>query len=245
MSLIQDALEKANRAGAKALPSAGKASAANPMPQAKEIKSQISPVQPKPSLFAQAKPKPIEQPNKKVQAIDLVEEKIFQEKVEVFRPLGAPMLEPKTAFSVKKEIAPMTSIENKEIAASIPWRSMAVVGGIFFIAAFTVYLILQAAFKTSSPSPIAEVQVATRAAAVSKGAPVAPVTPKTILPVSKKGPKFKLTGVTFSGDERIAVINDMVVGVGDYVDPKTVVKYIGQSRAIVEENGKTIELSLG
>lgn len=56
--------------------------------------------------------------------------------------------------------------------------------------------------------------------------------------------KFTLTGITISGDQRLALINDQVVAVGDRVGEKAFVKEIQERRVILEFQGREVKLAL-
>jgi hypothetical protein len=56
--------------------------------------------------------------------------------------------------------------------------------------------------------------------------------------------KFTLTGITISGDQRLALINDQVVAVGDRVGENTFVKEIQERRVILEFQGREVKLAL-
>lgn len=57
-------------------------------------------------------------------------------------------------------------------------------------------------------------------------------------------PKFVLTGVTYSGKDRLALINDQVVGVGDRLQEKAFVKEIGEKYVVLDYERKEIKLTL-
>ena len=56
--------------------------------------------------------------------------------------------------------------------------------------------------------------------------------------------KFILTGVTSSGDTRLALINDQVVGVGDQLREKAVVKSIEDHSVTLDYEGRPVTLTL-
>ena len=64
-------------------------------------------------------------------------------------------------------------------------------------------------------------------------------------PFSNAGPKFSLTGITLSGSQRYALINNQVVGVGDFLKKEnaTVVQ-IQDKSVILTSQGREIRLSL-
>lgn len=55
--------------------------------------------------------------------------------------------------------------------------------------------------------------------------------------------RYRLSGITASGDRRLALINDRVLGLGEKIGHATVVK-IHDSGATLELNGKKFELTL-
>ena len=57
-------------------------------------------------------------------------------------------------------------------------------------------------------------------------------------------PEFLLTGITSSGAERLALINGQVVGVGDRLKEKALVKDIREQSVTLDYSGKRIKLSL-
>ena len=74
-----------------------------------------------------------------------------------------------------------------------------------------------------------------------------PVTVTTKSPVMQRTVaqvKFTLTGVTSSGETRLALINDQVVGVGDHLREKAVVKSIEETGATLDYEGRQVVLSL-
>ncbi len=70
------------------------------------------------------------------------------------------------------------------------------------------------------------------------------------LPVSEKymsegrtGVPLKLTGIVRSGEKQLAIINDALVGEGDKIGGKTVIK-IGKEKVVMREDGREYELRL-
>ena len=57
-------------------------------------------------------------------------------------------------------------------------------------------------------------------------------------------PDFQLTGITLSGNTPLALINDQVVGVGEKLKENATVLEIQQQKAVIEFQGKRIELEL-
>lgn len=57
-------------------------------------------------------------------------------------------------------------------------------------------------------------------------------------------PKFVLTGITASGKERLALINNQVVRVGDPIGENAFVKEIQERRVILEFRGREVKLTL-
>lgn len=56
--------------------------------------------------------------------------------------------------------------------------------------------------------------------------------------------KFVLSGITESGTEKLAVINNQVVGTGDRLKEKAFVKEIRETYVILDQGGREIRLSL-
>ena len=71
-----------------------------------------------------------------------------------------------------------------------------------------------------------------------------PGTPAFAAPGIFNPQKWSLSGITVSGDERFALINNEVVGVGDRLPGNAVVRQIGSRIVILESQGKKIKLSL-
>jgi len=65
-----------------------------------------------------------------------------------------------------------------------------------------------------------------------------------LLPNLALHPTFVLTGITTSEGKPLALINDQVVGVGDRVGDKALVKEIQERRVILEFQGREIKLAL-
>ena len=57
-------------------------------------------------------------------------------------------------------------------------------------------------------------------------------------------PKFVLSGITESGTQKLAVINNQVVGTGDRLREKAFVKEIRATSVILDLSGREIKLSL-
>ena len=66
----------------------------------------------------------------------------------------------------------------------------------------------------------------------------------SIMPDLTLHPRFSLTGITTSGTERLALINNQVVGVGDRIGEKAIVKEIQERRVILEFQGREVQLKL-
>lgn len=80
-----------------------------------------------------------------------------------------------------------------------------------------------------------------------KNLPSAAVGTKTVPQVPVQifsGYIYRLTGITNIGDKTIAVINNRLVGVGDTLNNKAVVKAIGKSEVRLDIQGKEITLTL-
>ncbi len=57
-------------------------------------------------------------------------------------------------------------------------------------------------------------------------------------------PKLSLTGITESNGAKLALINDQVVGVGDRLLEKAIVKSITENTVVLDWNGRQIKLRL-
>lgn len=57
-------------------------------------------------------------------------------------------------------------------------------------------------------------------------------------------PKLSLTGITVSGDEKLALINNQVVGVGDFLREQARVKEIRERSVVLEFQGRELRLTL-
>ena len=82
-----------------------------------------------------------------------------------------------------------------------------------------------------------------------KTAPVATTVPAVVeapqLPLKiDSGNIYRLTGVTDLGGRSIAVINGRLLGVGDTLDDKAVVRAIGDGKVLLDVQGKELKLVL-
>lgn len=66
----------------------------------------------------------------------------------------------------------------------------------------------------------------------------------SLVPELSYQPKLRLTGITVSGDEKLALINNQVVGVGDFLREKARVKEIRERSVILDFQGKDVRLTL-
>lgn len=57
-------------------------------------------------------------------------------------------------------------------------------------------------------------------------------------------PKFKLSGITISGGQPLALINNQVAAVGDTLKENVIVKKIDGQSVTIEQNGKEISLTM-
>jgi hypothetical protein len=71
----------------------------------------------------------------------------------------------------------------------------------------------------------------------------ATITPQMSIKIFS-GNIYRLTGITNLGDRAIAVINEKIVGVGDMLFGKAVVKEIGNGEVRLDIEGKEIKLTL-
>lgn len=79
-------------------------------------------------------------------------------------------------------------------------------------------------------------------AITSQTAPLKTQSPVFAKPKNKS--RFQLSGITFSGSDRLALVNNQVLGVGDKLSEGAMVKSIADDSVILEFEGKTIELLL-
>ena len=87
---------------------------------------------------------------------------------------------------------------------------------------------------------IRQIPAGVMSAPVTASAPVAPQMPIKIY----SGNIYRLTGITNLSGKAIAVINGRLVGVGDALDGKAVVRAIGNGEVRLEVGGKEIRLTL-
>ncbi len=87
---------------------------------------------------------------------------------------------------------------------------------------------------------IRQIPSGVKSASVKAAAPVAPQMPVRIY----AGNIYRLTGITDLGGNAIAVINGRLVGVGDALDGKAVVRAIGSGEVRLDVQGREIKLVL-
>lgn len=110
------------------------------------------------------------------------------------------------------------------------YRMTAAIAGMIFFSILAGVFILPAK-TTVQPMPMSSQSVVMKTQT--------PVTQKTISQV-----KFMLTGITEADGVQLALINDQVVGVGDLLREKAVVKSIAESAVTLEWQGRQITLTL-
>lgn len=103
------------------------------------------------------------------------------------------------------------------------------------IAAGLILLFWAASFVLSRGGKSSGVMVAGVSSAASHS---------SMLTAASPVPKFTLTGITDSGTGKLALINDQVAGIGDRLKEQAFVKQIGENYAVLDYNGKEIQLTL-
>lgn len=144
-------------------------------------------------------------------------------KPEPFQP-KAPKVKKAAVLSKAVEIKPAPKIE---ISSQFLIRAGIAAGLILFFWA--------ASFILSRGGKSSGVMVAGVSSAASHS---------SMLPAASPVPKFTLTGITDSGTGKLALINDQVAGIGDRLKEQAFVKQIGENYAVLDYNGKEIQLTL-
>lgn len=193
MSLIQSALEKANRPAGK-----------TPTPV----------ILPKPSIAATSSVKP-----QAVRTPVLPKEP------------AKPVLQKKQ--EEKQEWKPLPEKQNR---TQLKYPGL-IFSGIVFLVGFGVFIAL--AWIFAKPPAMTTAGALSTTIQKTSAAPTTPVFAKT-----KSKNRFQLSGITFSGSDRLALVNNQVLGVGDKLPEGAVVKSISTDAVLLEFQGKNIELTL-
>lgn len=141
-------------------------------------------------------------------------------------PVPQPMPKKVQRAVLSQPVSPKIS-PKVEVSPQVLIRVSAVIGLIFLF--FGVTFILGKAGKSS-------VMLAGVQSAASES---------SVLPLSDAAAtKFVLTGITDSGNDKLALINNQVVGIGDRLQEKAFVKEIHGRTVVLEYNNKEIKISL-
>lgn len=149
----------------------------------------------------------------------------------------APTMQPGTWYT-----PPIISQLRREVQAAPPARreisktAVLGIGILVFVGTLAAFLVLK---KGVNAIPAAHRSVNQ---AQAKHAPKFRI--PSLVPEISPQPKLTLTGITVSGDERLALINNQVVGVGDFIREKARVKEIRERSVILEFQGKEFRLTL-
>ena len=168
------------------------------------------------------------------------------------------------AQALKTESKPAPKFSFNLKAITIPnFKTSRILTSAVLIAAFTLAFFLVERFQINlntlaSSFEKAKPKTETQVAAVSEE--TAKIIPKKIEPAPKPKPEpkasfvplqfpslkpqFKLSGITISGGQTLALVNNQVVAEGDRLKENAIVKKIADGTVTLEYNGKEFDLTL-